>query len=254
MLVLLPPSEGKIAPPRRGRPVDLAGLSFPELTPIRERLLDGLAATSARPDALALLGVPQGAAAEVAGNLTLRATPARPVGEVYDGVLYAALDGASLAPSAKRWAARWLVVTSALWGAVRWTDRIPPYRMNACARLPGTEEHLEPMWRAALDPVLAEAAGGSPILDCRSSSYVALWRPRGPLAEQWVRVEVHAPGGARISHHAKHTRGLVVRALLSADRVAKRVRDLPSVLSGFEVELTEPVRPGAGWVLDVAQA
>ena len=38
-LVLLPPSEGKLAP-ARGRPLDLAALSFPPLTPLRESLLD----------------------------------------------------------------------------------------------------------------------------------------------------------------------------------------------------------------------
>ena len=36
MLILLPPSEGKAAPARRGRPVELAALPHPGLTPLRE--------------------------------------------------------------------------------------------------------------------------------------------------------------------------------------------------------------------------
>ncbi len=38
-LILLPPSETKHEP-ARGKPLDLAGLSFPTLTPLREALLD----------------------------------------------------------------------------------------------------------------------------------------------------------------------------------------------------------------------
>ena len=62
MLVLLPPSEGK-TPPRRGRPVDLAALSHPELTAAREAVLRAL------PDGDALLRAP---AAQGVG----RSTPA----------------------------------------------------------------------------------------------------------------------------------------------------------------------------------
>ena len=39
MLILLPPSEGKTTP-RRGKPLDLGGLSFPELEPHRAEVLD----------------------------------------------------------------------------------------------------------------------------------------------------------------------------------------------------------------------
>ena len=39
VLILLPPSEGKDVP-RRGRPLDLADLSFPDLTGARSRVLD----------------------------------------------------------------------------------------------------------------------------------------------------------------------------------------------------------------------
>ena len=40
MLILLPPSEGKTQR-RRGRPLDLETLSFPELTGLRSRVIEG---------------------------------------------------------------------------------------------------------------------------------------------------------------------------------------------------------------------
>ena len=129
MLIVLPPSETKAEPPRRGRPVDVGGLSFPELTAARESLLDALARTSARSDAHAVLGAPPGAAREVEQNVHLLPLPCRPALEVYRGVLYDALDVGGLSTAARRRAAGRLVVVSALWGMLRPRDRVPAYRL-----------------------------------------------------------------------------------------------------------------------------
>ena len=84
-----------------------------------------------------MLGLSEGLRGEVAKNTELRTAGARPAGEIYTGVLYDALDLASLDTAAKRRAGRSLLVFSGLWGAVRVTDRIPSYRCSMGVKLPG---------------------------------------------------------------------------------------------------------------------
>lgn len=254
MLILLPPSESKAAPARRGRPVDVGALSFPELTPTRERLLDALVATTAEPDALRRLFAGPSLADEVARNLRVRELPARPALEVYTGVLYDALDAATLSTGAKRRAASRLVVVSGLWGALRPTDRIPPYRLNICAHLVGMPA-LEPLWRRHLPGTLAAAAGArGVVVDCRSGSYQAAGMPAG-LGDRTAVVRVLRDAAGRrsvVSHAAKHTRGLVTRELLESGTDPRTPAELADVLAGrWPVELAEPVRQGRPWTLDV---
>lgn len=254
MLLLLPPSEGK-ATGRRGAPLDLGSLSFPELQPVRAAVLDALVAASGRPDALDLLGAPKGAAGQVAANVELRSAATLRVSDLYTGVLYDALDLTGLDPAAKRRAARRLVVVSALFGALRPGDRVPAYRLSMGADLPGVGP-LAAAWRPALDEVLPGAAGRGLVVDLRSSTYVAAWRPSGELAERTVAVHVvrDGPGGrTAVSHMAKHTRGLVARELLASGADPRRPDELPEALAPrFSSSLDEP-RPGRPRRLEVVE-
>ncbi len=245
MLILLPPSESKWNRPR-GAPADPATWSFPELAPVRAEVANALAEASAAPDAAAVLGVSEGLLGEVARNLALDSLPATPAAQVYTGVLYDALDLASLETAARRRANRWLVVVSALHGAVRPTDRITAYRLAMGVSLPATGP-LAQRWRAALDGPLTEAAGRGAVVDCRSAAYAAAWRPGRDVADRWVQVRV--PGA---SHQAKHTRGLVARHLCVEGIAARSAAAVAEVVGrGFDVELHRPPRAGAPWVLDV---
>jgi cytoplasmic iron level regulating protein YaaA (DUF328/UPF0246 family) len=254
VLVLLPPSEGKSRPSARRGPLDLDRLSWPELTPARRQVLHALQQVSAAPDALEVLGVGPSLAGEVRANASLGAAPAAPASEIYNGVLYDALDAPTLSSGARRRASRRLVVVSALWGAVRWGDRIPAYRLSMGTTLPGVGP-LAPFWREHLGGVLDAAAGSGLVVDCRSSTYQAAWQPPALVARRTVGVRVlQDVAGHRtvVSHMAKHTRGLVVRQLLEAGGDPRTPAALATALGhSFDCELVEPARTGRPWTLDV---
>ena len=244
MLILLPPSESKTGR-ARGRPADAERLSFPALTSTRADVAAALAQASAHADAPSLLGVSANLLADIAHNTRLGSAPAVPVADLYTGVLYAALDLPSMDSATRRRANRWLVVVSALFGALRPADKVPPYRLSMGVNL-GELGPLASVWRAPLAAVLPVAAGRGVVVDCRSSTYAAAWVPQGDLATRWVQIRV--PGA---THMAKHTRGLVARHLCESGvdaRTAEALRDV--VAHRFETTLSKPVRAGRPWVLD----
>lgn len=249
MLILLPPSEGKTAA-TRGLPLDLGTLSFPELTATRRAVVAAVAETSALAGAHERLGVSPNLTEEVARNTRLLRAPTAPAGKVYSGVLYEALDLAGLDTAARRRAHRWLLVVSALFGAVRMGDRVPAYRLSMAVNLPPLGP-LASVWRGPLASVLPEVAGRGVVVDCRSSTYAAAWVPHGPVARRWVQIRV--PGA---THMAKHTRGLVARHLCQVGLDTRTPRGLAEVVGrAFDVDLTAPTKPGQPWLLDaVARA
>jgi cytoplasmic iron level regulating protein YaaA (DUF328/UPF0246 family) len=231
--MLLPPSEGKSAA-RRGRALDLDGLSFPALTGARERVLGALEGLCAGDPAAAAktlgLGATQHDLVEL--NARLRAAPTQRADQTYTGVLYDALDVATLSAAAKRRAATRVAVTSSLFGLVRTADRIPAYRLSGDTTLPGLGP-VAAVWREQLGPVLTDAVGGGLLVDLRSGTYVAFWRPAGVRTAS-VRV-LHEANGRRqvVSHFNKATKGRIVRALLESGadprtpaRLAEALRDL----------------------------
>lgn len=254
MLILVPPSEGK-AVGSRGAPLDLDTLSFPELGATRRQVIDALVATSARADALDVLKAPKGAAERVAANVDLWRAPTLRAADLYTGVLYDALDLAGLDAAAKRRANRHLVVVSALFGALHPKDRVPSYRLSMGVDLPGVGP-LAPRWRDVLGEVLPDAAGAGLVVDLRSSTYVAAWRPAGDLAERTVAVAVvrDGPGGrTAVSHMAKHTRGLVARELLAAGVDPRRPEELAEALGARFAVTLDDAKPGRPRRLEVVE-
>jgi cytoplasmic iron level regulating protein YaaA (DUF328/UPF0246 family) len=249
VLILLPPSEGKAAP-RRGQPLDSSSLAFPDLRGPREKVLAALVEVSTTdPDAAAaVLGLGPTQADQVVRNAGLLAAPSARADRIYTGVLYDALDLGSLDAAARRRATRWLVIMSALFGAVGPQDRIPAYRLSGDTRLPGIGT-VNAFWRSHLGAVLDEAAGSGLVVDLRSSTYAAFWRPGPALAPRVAVVRVlHEVGGRRqvVSHFNKATKGRLVRDLLLDGRAPKTPIGLSEQLGdlGWTVEVGPLTRTG----------
>jgi hypothetical protein len=121
--------------------------------------------------------------------------------------------------------------------------------------LPGVGP-LARTWREPLARVLPAAAGRGVVVDLRSSTYVAAWKPHGELAERTVAVHVvrDGPGGrTAVSHMAKHTRGLVARELLASGADPRTPEVLADALAGtFSVRLDD-ARPGRPRRLEVVE-
>ena len=258
MLILLPPSEGKSAS-GDGSPVDLAGLSRPELTATRRRIMTALrrlcAGTAGAAGAAAeVLGLPAGQADEaLRRNRALRTAGTLPAARLYTGVLYDHLGLASLDPGAARRAAEQLVIFSGLWGAVRIDDRIPPYRLAMGVRLPPLGP-LAAVWRPALTRSLRPQ--GRLVVDMRSAPYAAAWHPPAPTVTVRVLRERVVDGTVRrsvVSHMAKATRGTVARDLITTGAEPETPHELGKILHdlGHTVELAEPARNGAPWTANV---
>ena len=249
MLILLPPSEGK-ATTRRGAPLDLTRLSSPELTRAREQVLATLTELC-RDDparAMTVLGLGPTQSDDVRRNADLLTAPTARADVTYTGVLYEALDLATLEAAARRRASRWLAVTSSLFGLVRPGDRIPSYRLAGGVNLPGLGV-VSAHWRPALGPAVREAAGRGLVVDLRSSTYTAFWRPDRALADRVATVRVLQQVGTRrrvVSHFNKATKGRLVRALLERGETPGTPAALADLVTdlGWKVELGDPGRNG----------
>ena len=203
VLILLPPSETKT-----GRTTGAAGRPVPALLPRadrparrrgprarrgqRRRRRTGPARRERQPH--------RGDRPQHAPGLL----PAVTAAELYTGVLYDALDLPSLDPVARRRAGRWLVVVSALYGALRPGDKVAPYRLSMGVNLRASAR--SPRSGASLWP---RCSPGPPGAGWWSTAAPARTPPRGrrgaarrPLgAGEGARCDAHGqahpwPGGA----------------------------------------------------------
>jgi cytoplasmic iron level regulating protein YaaA (DUF328/UPF0246 family) len=234
VLVLLPPSETK-HPGGDGAPLDLASLSAPELTPVREQLVDAVVALSADgPAARSALGLSPAQDDEIARNAVLRSSPTMPAIERYTGVLYDALDVRSLTRAQRRRAAGRLAVGSALFGLLRADDAVPAYRLSAGSSLPDLPT-LRSLWKPVLTDVLAGI--DDLVVDLRSGAYAELAPVPGAVT---VQVLSERPDGTRavVSHFNKAHKGRLARLLATTTGEPDSVVRLRALLrrAGLHVE------------------
>ena len=235
MLILLPPSEGKSAP--------LSGdtsqqLSFPELDSTRSQVQKALIKMCKGDPELAAknlgLGVTQ--LDEVFANAHLNKATCGPAIDVYTGVLYEALDAASLNAKTRAKLNSAVAISSALFGLVRPLDLIPAYRLSGNSILTDSPR-LPQVWREEVSAVIAASTG--PIIDLRSQTYVAL----GPIPAQCneralvIRVLFEKNGKRSVvSHFNKATKGELVRALITSGAVPKTTDQFLKRLSELDYE------------------
>lgn len=254
MLLLLPPSEGKHSP-ESGDRFTAANLSFPGLKTTRGKVWKALVDLCSKyPDeAVSVLGLGPKQRDLIASNAALRNAPTAPAIEVYTGVVYEALDFASLPATARKRAASRVAIASALFGLLRPSDPIPAYRLSGDATLPGLGT-LASVWKDAIQGQLRATRG--PILDLRSGAYVSL----GPIPQDTAhraflgRVLLERAGKRSVvSHFNKATKGRLTRAILEQGKVPSSVDAIPAFLTdlGFPSEVREPKRDGDPLGLDI---
>lgn len=220
MLILLPPSEtkrsGGDAPYRAdelAHAEHLAGTRSAVRTALEELSSDADAAAKA-------LGLGVKARGELEHNRVLDSSGALEAMDRYTGVLYDALDTASLDARAREWMRGHVAVQSALFGLVRAGDRIPAYRLSAGSRLAALDAPLKRSWIRAHAELDWSVFGW--ILDLRSNDYAAL-APLPEGAGTKLEVAQRSDDGAvrALNHFNKTAKGDLVRRLaLSAAELA----------------------------------
>ena len=163
----------------------------------------------------------------------------------YTGVLYDALDAATLDADARAFAHRTVVVHSALFGLVRALDPIPAYRLSHDSRVP--DVRLRRFWRESLPALLAASPGV--ILDLRSEGYAELGPAPAREGSVFVRVvSVEADGRRRaLNHFNKHAKGRFTRAFLESRPEIASLDELVDWArgAGFRLDLREADSPDA---------
>jgi len=242
MLFLLPPSESKV---RGGGSLNISqvALTFGALNPAREQVLQALEALC-RDEAAAIraLKLTPKSLADLAENLSLREAPTMPALSRYSGTLYEAIHsglGGECAPlNQDAWtrAKRSVLIQSSLFGLVPATDLIPYYRLSSSSSLPGLR--LADVWAAAHEPVFSRIDQGL-VIDLRSKAYAALAPIPSDVPSAWVEVVSRESDGAlrALNHFNKQAKGLLVRAVLMAEKAPESVADLAEIAESIGMEL-----------------
>lgn len=240
MKILLPPSETKRVG-GDGAPLDLGALALPDLGVARAAVVDALVDLAADEEASRrVLKLSARQVGDVEHNRLLRTTPTMPAADRYTGVLYDALDAASLSALSRRWLGQHVWIHSAPFGPVGALDPIPAYRLAAGTSLPGVAA-LRRHWAAATSEAIA-AAAPSFVLDLRSEAYVALGPVPDAVASAYVRVVTGE--GRALNHFNKKSKGLLIRALAEDRARIRSLRGLRAWTEGRGIVLRDAGEPG----------
>jgi len=240
MKILLPPSETKHAG-GDGAPLDLASLALPTLRGERAAIVDALVALADDEQASQkVLKLSERQLGDIEHNRMLRTSGTMPAVDRYTGVLFDALDAASLSAISRRWLGSHVWIHSAPFGPVGALDPIPAYRLAAGTSLPGVAP-LRRHWAAATTAAIEEDAPAF-VLDLRSEAYAALGPVPASIPSIYVRV-VTAEGRA-LNHFNKKSKGLLVRALADARPRLGSLRAFRRWAEANDIVVRDAAEPG----------
>jgi cytoplasmic iron level regulating protein YaaA (DUF328/UPF0246 family) len=222
MLILLPPSETK-RDGGEGAPLEQllaeSALSFPQLNPIRKRIVAATVSLARKPKVCAeVLKLSPKQMGEVGRNKAVKISATMPAIDRYTGVLYDGLAAMNLDENARNFLGDNVMIQSALLGPVGALESIPAYRLSFDSKLPALAAgSLKKAWAEAGSKALAKRLKAEPqlVLDLRSEGYSAL----APLASSentvYLRVVTKGENGQlrALNHFNKKGKGEFVRAL-----------------------------------------
>ncbi len=229
-ILLLPPSETKATPPPGEPPWPQARAqkrfnAFGELDSMRMSVIRGLQGALERRHGLETIFEVRGEALEeaVAINRNLLTAPTLPAFKLYRGVMYEAIDWLSLPRGARALLNQQTLIFSGLYGLLRPTDRIAPYKLKMSANLGGLVGKVVNFWRVAVSEILRRELKGKVVWDFLPDSHKRAWDGSGEIeAHHQVKFvkRVVRSGVAEwktISHHSKALKGALVRYLVEHD-------------------------------------
>ncbi|MCK9897951.1 peroxide stress protein YaaA [Frankia sp. AgB32] len=255
MRVLLPPSEAKAAG-GDGPSLRTAGFGDSMLAGTRAEVARAVTAfCRADPNAaIVALRLPASRArADLATNTAMLDAPTMPALDRFVGVLYQALDPATLPPAARAAAGHTLFVSNGVFGLLGAAEPVPDHRVAMAATVPGLGGRTAPtvlaaLWRARLGPALPDllvrapdAVGEHLIVDLRSSDYATVPSLAGPMRASALPVRALTEKlidghwlRRPLSYQAKQTKGRLTRALLLAETDGRPVKTVDDVAEAAE--------------------
>lgn len=240
MKILLPPSETK-RPGGDGAPLDVDALALTALSDRRQAVIDALIDLAGDEEtARSVLKLSPKQAGDIAHNRMLRSAPTMPAVDRYTGVLFDALDAATLSTASRRWLASHVWIHSAPLGPVAALDPLPAYRLAAGTSLPGLPA-LRRHWAEATTAAIADEDPVF-ILDLRSEAYVALGPVPASVPSVYVRVVTEH--GKALNHFNKKSKGLLTRALAKDRPRVRSVRTLRTWADSRGIVLRDASEPG----------
>lgn len=240
-VLLIPPSESKATAPGNGMLFENAWKSkrtnsLKELNPHREQLIEAVDTILKRRHRLEDIFEARGEALDecIRLNHALRESTTLPARDLYSGVMYEAIRYKTLSKDQKARYNKQTLIFSGLFGLVRPSDRIPPYKLKMSANLGGYIGKVANYWRTPVSEVLRQELKGKVVWNFLPDQHRRVWDGTGEIkANHTVKFvkRVVRSGVAEwktISHHSKSLKGALIRHLLDKDA------STPKALMDFE--------------------